>query len=234
MRSSLLFVSMVACASADGDSNVRAKPAERGPLVLELFTSQGCSSCPPAERVLSKLAKDPSLAPLAFHVDYWDGLGWQDPFAAPAWTERQQAYSRVLADSRVYTPELVVGGAVGMVGSNTDDIQRALERAERPARLEALATWLPAALEVSATAPADAEVYVAVWQDGLSTAVAHGENAGATLASDRVVRKLERVATPGTRGILTIPLDPSWRAGGAVVFAQRSDKRIVASALLTR
>ena len=232
MRSFWLLV-LAACAPAEGDSHLRAKAADHGPLVLELFTSQGCSSCPPAERVLARLAHDPSLAPLAFHVDYWDDLGWADPFASPAWTARQHAYARALGD-RVYTPELVVGGAAGMVGSNTREIERAIERAERPARLAATATWRTEAVEIAAAAPADAEVLVAVWQDGLVTKVSRGENAGAALASERVVRRLERVAAPGQRGTITIPLDASWHAGGAVVFAQSRTRRIVASALLTR
>src|SRR5689334_21818950 len=108
----LCVLASSACARADGEP--RATGPE-GPVVLELFTSQGCSSCPPADALLSKLASSGSLAgrslaPLAFHVDYWNDLGWADPFSLPAWTERQHQYARVLKDDRVYTPELVVGG----------------------------------------------------------------------------------------------------------------------------
>lgn len=213
-------------------------PTPRGPIVLELFTSQGCSSCPPADRLLDKLARDSNgeraLAPLAFHVDYWDDLGWPDPYASPAWTERQRQYARALGDSSVYTPELVVGGTKGMVGSNAVAISAALGAATPPALLAAQGTWSTTQLEVTVAAPSDADVYVAIWEDGTKTRVLRGENAGKTLAHDRVVRRLERVARAGVKGTRAIPLDPAWRAGGAVVFAQRTDRTIVASALLRR
>ena len=209
-----------------------------GPIVLELFTSQGCSSCPPADRLLNKLAHDSTeahpLAPLSFHVDYWDDLGWADPFAKPSWTERQRAYARTLGDKSVYTPELVVGGAKGMVGSNAIAISTAIADASPPALLSTKSVWSASYLEVTATAPSDADVWVAIWEDGTKTKVTRGENAGETLVHDRVVRHLERVASAGKKGTSTIKLDPSWRAIGAVAFAQRTDRKIVSSAFLRR
>lgn len=223
-----------ACARADGGP--RPAPLE-GPLVIELFTSQGCSSCPPADRLLSRLATagalgDRALAPLSFHVDYWNELGWADPYSSPAWTERQHQYARAIGDDRVYTPELVVGGQSGVVGSNLAAVTQAVQRAAPPAMLAATAAWNQDTLTVTATAPGDADIWVAVWEDGTRTRVTRGENAGETLGSDRVVRRLERVAAAGQRASAAIKLDPRWRAGGAVAFAQRADRRIVASALL--
>src|SRR5262249_40010174 len=121
MRAPALLIGLIACSSAESEPRP-ASTGPEGPLVLELFTSQGCSSCPPADRLLARCAKagehaGRALAPLSFHVDYWNDLGWADPFSLPAWTARQQAYSRALGDDRVYTPELVVGGATGLVGS---------------------------------------------------------------------------------------------------------------------
>ncbi len=209
--------------------------ADEAPLVIELFTSQGCSSCPPAEALLDKLAKDGAvgkrpLAPLAFHVDYWDDLGWPDPYASPAWTERQRQYAASLGDDRVYTPELVVGGTVGLVGSHTTRVLRAIASAPRQQLIAATATWQKSAITIEATAPADADVLVAIYQDGTRTKVTHGENAGETLASDRVVRRLEKVAAAGTKGSRTIALDPAWSSVGAIAFAQRpSDRAIVGS-----
>jgi hypothetical protein len=230
------MLALSACAHADGEP--RAMGVE-GPVVLELFTSQGCSSCPPADALLSKLASTGtldgrSLAPLSFHVDYWNDLGWADPFSLPAWTERQHQYARVLKDDRVYTPELVVGGVTGVIGSNLAVVTQAIQRAPRPVPLGATATWSSDAVSISTTAPHDADVWVAVWEDDTNTRVTRGENAGETLGSDRVVRRLERVATAGQTATTAVKLDARWRAGGAVVFAQRTDRRIIASALLRR
>jgi hypothetical protein len=226
-----------ACTAAEGTPRGTASSTE-GPIVLELFTSQGCSSCPPADRILDKLAatglEGATLAPLAFHVDYWDDLGWPDPYASPAWSERQRDYARALGEGRVYTPQLVVGGRTGMVGSNLVAISAAVGRTPRPALLTATASWAPASVELAATAPDGADVLVALYEDATATKVPRGENAGETLKGDRVVRRLERVAMAGAKGSVTIKLDPSWRIAGAVMFAQRADKSIVASRLLPR
>jgi hypothetical protein len=232
MRLAPLLFALTACSNADGET------MPHGPIVLELFTSQGCSSCPPADRLLNKLAREStterSLAPLSFHVDYWDDLGWADPYAKPAWTERQRQYARVLGDKSVYTPELVVGGAKGMVGSNALTITAAIADAPVPSLLATKSVWSASHLEVMVSAPADADVWVAIWEDGTKTRVTRGENAGETLLHDRVVRHLERVAIAGKKGSLSIKLDPSWRAIGAVAFAQRTDRKIVSSAFLRR
>ncbi|HEU0036617.1 MAG TPA: DUF1223 domain-containing protein [Kofleriaceae bacterium] len=222
-----------ACATSEADP-APASTTKTGPVVLELFTSQGCSSCPPADRLLAKLGQDTELAPLAFHVDYWNGLGWADPYSTPAWTERQHQYARALGDTRVYTPELVVGGAVGMLGSDAAQARRAIASLPRPALLPATAIWSKDKVEITATAPANADVVVAIWEAERTVKVPRGENAGATLTNTRIVRKLERVATAGHRGTVTIALDPAWKATGAVAFAQGADRRIVASALLPR
>jgi hypothetical protein len=225
-----------ACARAEGDVRV-AGPT--GPIVVELFTSQGCSSCPPADQLLAKIAAagalgDRSVVPLAFHVDYWNDLGWTDPYSLPAWTERQHQYARALKDDRVYTPELVVGGAAGMVGSDSGLVNRSIERAALPSLLPATAAWATDQLTVTATAPTDADVWVAVWEDTTTTKVTRGENSGETLGSRHVVRRLERVAAAGHKASLQVKLDPSWRTPGAIAFAQRADRRITASAALPR
>jgi hypothetical protein len=227
---------LLACARAEGDPRVTAP---EGPVVIELFTSQGCSSCPAAEQLLSRLARtgkvgDRSIAPLAFHVDYWNDLGWVDPYSLPAWTDRQHQYARALADDRVYTPELVVGGARGVLGSRAAAVTDAILGAPRPAVLAAAATWTTDAVTITAQAPADADVWVAVWEDATTIKVTRGENTGETLGGDRVVRRLERVAAAGQRATASVKLDPAWRTTGAVAFAQRADRRIVASALLPR
>ena len=234
---SLVALVPLACAHAEAEPPPASPSAP--PIVVELFTSQGCSSCPPAERLLSRLANDGGIAgravaPLAFHVDYWNDLGWADPFSLPAWTQRQHDYASALHDDRVYTPELVVGGAAGMVGSNLAAVTQAIQRAPQPAALAATATWAADTVTVAAMAPADADVWVAVWEASTPTKVTRGENAGELLGGDRVVRRLERVAAAGQRSTTVVKLDPAWRAGGAVAFAQRADRRITASAVLRR
>jgi hypothetical protein len=231
-KAAWLLVPSLACTTASGQSR-----SDEAPLVLELFTSQGCSSCPPADELLAKLARDGAVggrpvAPLAFHVDYWDDLGWPDPFAQPAWTARQRRYADTLDDDRIYTPELVVGGRVGLVGSQATSVVRAIADAPKQLKLTASATWSTNRVTIEAQAPGGSDVYVAIWQDGTRTNVARGENAGATLVGDRVVRKLERVATAGTTGTATIAIDPTW--SGAIAFAQKPDGGIIGSALLPR
>jgi hypothetical protein len=229
----LPFLLLAGCATAAGDTRT-----DDVPVVIELFTSQGCSSCPPADELLAKIAHagkvgNRTVAPLSFHVDYWNDLGWPDPFSVPAWTERQRAYAESLGDDRVYTPELVVAGARGMVGSQWATVQASIMAAPKQQPVAAKATWDSAKLTVEATAPADADVFVAVWEDGTRTSVTRGENSGETLIGERVVRRLEHVAAAGKTGSITIPLG-TWKASGAVAFAQRRDRKIVGATLLPR
>jgi hypothetical protein len=236
MRATLLAL-YAGCAGAEADPQKPSGP--EGPIVIELFTSQGCSSCPPADALLAKIAADGTvngraIAPLSFHVDYWNDLGWADPFSLPAWTERQHDYARSLGDDRVYTPELVVAGGAGMVGSQAGAVATAIAKAPRQAVLPATAVWDAARVAVTATAPANADVLVAIYETTTTTSVTRGENSGETLGSDRVVRRLELVARAGQRGTLALPIDPKWRGVGAVAFAQRADRHIIAAAMLPR
>jgi hypothetical protein len=229
----LLPLAILGCATT-ASSEPRKDDA---PLVIELFTSQGCSSCPPAEALVNQIARAGELngravVPLTFHVDYWDDLGWADPYASPAWTERQREYAAQFND-RVYTPELVVGGTQAMVGSSSMKATRAIALAPRQQKIAASGTWSAKSLRVEATAPANADVYVAIWQDGTRTRVPRGENAGETLASDRVVRRLVRVASAGKTQAASLAIDPAWGdAIGAVAFAQQGDRKIVGATVL--
>jgi len=236
MRSLLPLLTLFGCATASGET---MKPSDEAPVVIELFTSQGCSSCPPADALLGQLAKaghsaGRPIVALAFHVDYWNDLGWTDPFSLPAWTARQQQYARSLGGDRVYTPELVVGGGAGMVGSDAGAVARAIKTAPRQQTIAATASWTADSVTVDATAPAGADVWVAVWEDAPRTNVTRGENEGTAMLGDRVVRKLERVAVAGHTGKLAIALPHDWKASGAVAFAQRPDRRIVGAQILPR
>ncbi len=234
----LLALAILGCTTTT--SAAEEPRRDEAPLVIELFTSQGCSSCPSADELVNKLAKTGQLGgrpviPLSFHVDYWDYLGWSDPYASAAWTERQREYAEVLED-RVYTPELVVAGRTGMVGSHGTRVAQAIAAAPPQKKLAATATWNATGLRVDVTAPANADVYVAIWQNTTQTKVPRGENAGETLVSDHVVRTLVRVATKGTKAQRTIEIDPAWGASGAslgaVAFAQQADRTIIGAAVL--
>lgn len=212
-------------------------------VVVELFTSQGCSSCPPADRLLSKLGNDERLAgkviPLSFHVDYWNHIGWTDPFSQKSWSQRQQNYAASFKSARIYTPQMVVNGRSEFVGS---DEKRALAEI-RSALAQPAGVKLRAELtknvgdEIELRIRAEStdeiksqtsQVLVAVFERGLTTSVKSGENARRTLHNDFVVRMLERAfkifpqaaASPGV--VFRLKLNPSWKREhlGIAVFAQ--------------
>src|SRR5688500_7498392 len=158
-------------------------------VLVELFTSQGCSSCPPADRLLTQLGSEPGLAgevvPLAFHVDYWNWIGWRDPFSAAGWSRRQRTYASAFRSDRIYTPQAVVGGRRDCNGGDLRCIRAAVEEiAAQPGGEVALAL-APAAggavrVTVTARPPAGAgplDLMLAVFEKGLETPVGRGENA---------------------------------------------------------
>ncbi len=214
-----------------------APPASAAVLV-ELFTAQGCSSCPPADRLLSAMGSDPDLSkqvvPLAFHVDYWDTAAWRDRFSDAAWTKRQTAYVRAAGGAQVYTPQAVIGGREQCVGSDIRCIHTGVEAATaRPEGTVELSFPKQGgdAVEVAVAAQPPAgerklEVMLAVYENGLSTEVAGGENAHKTLRDDFVVRRLQRAYALSGSGrreeTVTLQLDPQWQRDklGVAVFLQ--------------
>jgi hypothetical protein len=183
---------------------VQSTVPARVPVVVELFTSEGCSSCPPADQLLIKLAKEQpvpgvQIIPLGMHVTYWDQLGWKDPASLKLATERQQGYGRVFGEDRVYTPQAVIDGRDELVGSDESGLKRAIARAANQPHLR---MQLSASLEadgVHATVTIEnvpvehherlVEVLM-ITEDGLSSIVKRGENGGRTLHHDAVVRKI--------------------------------------------
>ena len=154
------------------------------PVVLELFTSQGCSSCPPADRLLTKLAKDPGIFALSYHIDYWNRLGWKDPYSSAAGTARQHGYAKSLGKSSVYTPQLVVDGTSDVVGSKEVDVQEAVMAAAQSEE------WHPIVLKreggklqihLDAAPGKSGELLLVGYQQRNENAVPSGENAGKTL-----------------------------------------------------
>lgn len=168
------------------------------PVLLELFTSQGCSSCPPADAVLRELASRRDVLALGFHVDYWDDLGWVDPFASPAFTARQHGYARQRG-FQVYTPQLVVDGERALVGSRRgqaeDEIASAAgRRVSAPAAISRDGQRVKVSLGKTAEAAASGEVWLISFDRELATAIRSGENAGKRIVYPNVVRSLRKLA----------------------------------------
>jgi hypothetical protein len=248
----LLFLPLIAGLAlfAAGRSEPVA-PKGGGPVIVELFTSQGCSSCPPADRLLSKLGQDPRVIPLAFHVDYWNYIGWTDPFSSKAWSQRQQGYARAFHSNRIYTPQLVVSGRTEVVGSNESGVRRQIADAlaAEPAGQVTLATApSPDGLKIQAgaklvrAADGPLDLWVAIYETGLSTKVGAGENASHTLANDFVVRRLEKALTlPGAAGSadtkeVVLGLDKRWNREhlGVAAFLQDPRTLVIQGAAVAR
>lgn len=203
----------------------RARAAE-APVVLELFTSQGCSSCPPADALLGELARQPNVVALAFHVDYWNRLGWPDPFASRTWTDRQRMYARTLG-TEVYTPALVVNGSGMVVGSNRREVARAMREAA-DLKLDLSLRRVGATLEarIGAGLPEGTEVTLAVIDPERETVVRAGENGGRTLREFRIVRALHPVVAPSD--LASLP--PIPRNQAAVLLARDPRGRVLGAA----
>jgi hypothetical protein len=210
-----------------------AVPASMRPVVLELFTSQGCSSCPPADRLLAELGRRDDVIALSFHVDYWNDLGWDDPFSSPRWSQRQQSYGQELP-SRIYTPQLVVHGRQHLVGSNERAVREvmAAQSAQAHVRLAASAKREGNRVEVAIARDArDLLAVVAVYESDHSTKVTAGENSDRTLRNDYVVRQL---AYARDSDVVTIELDPAWAGalGVAVLLQDQGTMAIQAATKL--
>jgi hypothetical protein len=173
---------------------VAAAGAETRPAVLELFTSQGCSSCPPAEVIVDELAQRPNVLPLSFHVDYWDDLGWRDRYSLAIATERQRVYARTLRRSSVYTPQAVIDGSRDIVGS-----QRAAVMDAVSGRRDGVATSVSVnggTIQIHVGAGSDAataDVLLVGYLRAATTAIGRGENSGRTLKESNIVLSLHEL-----------------------------------------
>src|SRR6201995_925334 len=176
-------------------SPVAAVAADR-PVVVEIFTSPGCSSCPPANAYLNDLVRDRSdVRALAFHVTYWDRLGWKDPFSLAAATQRQDRYGHRFGDGS-YTPEMVVDGVASMGGSDRGDVASAIENAKRHSQTAAAVSVTRNGEQVSIqvdSGSGTAKVLLIGFDHEHTTAIGRGENSGRTLTEANVVRSIRSV-----------------------------------------
>ena len=209
------------------------RPAHAEPrAVVELFTSQGCSSCPPADRIIGELAKDPSIIALSMPIDYWDYLGWKDTLADSRFSARQKAYSRVRGDRDVYTPQVIVNGSVHVIGSDRSKIEGAIgdtKKAEDvmsvPVSMTLAGRQITVTVAASNKNPAAAhgEVWICSVSKAVPIAIGRGENRGQKVTYYNVVRNLLKVGDwNGSSGSWTVPLENISREGvdAAVVYVQ--------------
>ena len=215
-----------------GLSPLAAFAAER-PVVVELFTSQGCNSCPPANAYLNELSKDRrDVLPLAFHVTYWDRLGWKDPFSMEAATDRQDRYGHRFGDGS-YTPEIVVDGATSAVGSHRGEVGSAIEAAKHNGRTAAAVSITrnggQVAIEVGA-GNGIGKVLLIGFDHEHTTPISRGENSGRTLTENNVVRSIRSVGQwSGAQLRISEPLPEGQDV--AVVLEARDGQIVGASRL---
>lgn len=200
-------------------------PAQaEGPVVVELFTSQGCSSCPPADRLLADLAGHDYVIALALHVDYWDYLGWKDDFAQPAFSNRQRLYARQWHERSVYTPQMVIQGVNYLVGSRNDEVQRQIMQFENQTTKVSLAVRNNGGgflIEISPQIDAlgEADIHLVRYTPGETVMIERGENAGRTINYVNVVQDWETLGRWDGTGPASVTV-PQAQAGEYVVIVQ--------------
>jgi hypothetical protein len=204
-------------------------PSRAEPILLELFTSQGCSSCPPADALLTELGKTPGVITLSFSVDYWNYLGWHDTLSSPENSERQRDYARSRGDGRVYTPQLVVDGVYHVNGANEAAIEMAIRNAAKrlkqvqvPISMRAEGNSL--VIDIGAAPKGsdlrEATVWLAVAKDKETVAISRGENSGKTITYSHPVRELTPIGMwKGEKMTLRLPLNDLQTIGGDCLVA---------------
>jgi hypothetical protein len=231
---------------AGGQATSATTMSAPSPVLVELFTSEGCSSCPPADLLFTRLVKESPIhgaevVTLGFHVDYWDRLGWKDRFSSAAYTERQNRYAQAWNTDQIFTPQAVIDGRTAVVGSDAAKIVAAIDAAKaRPHAQVALDVHAGASptLALTVTPPAGAtmsgEIWLAIAEDGLASDVKAGENANRHIEHAGVVRRLDRIGRlPGglafTLADYAPKIDGSWKRGSlrAVVFVQDEKTRAI-------
>jgi hypothetical protein len=208
------------------------RPAHADPrAVVELFTSQGCSSCPAADKIIGELAKDPSVIALSMPIDYWDYLGWKDTLADARFSARQKAYSHVRGDRDVYTPQAIVNGSIHVIGSDRAGIEDAIDDTTKtgsamsvPVTMSIIGKQINVSVAASRIpTAAHGEVWICSVSKAVPISIGRGENSGREITYHNVVRNLLKVGDwNGSSGNWTVPLENISRDGvdAAVVYVQ--------------
>jgi hypothetical protein len=212
------------------------RPAHADPrAVIELFTSQGCSSCPPADKIIGELAKDPSVIALSMPIDYWDYLGWKDTLADSRFSARQKAYSHARGDRNLYTPQAIVNGSAQVIGSDLAGIEGAIKNTGKAGGVMSVPVTMTLSgklLNVSVAASkepttAHGEVWICSVSKAIPISIGRGENRGQQITYYNVVRNLLKVGDwNGSSGSWTVPLENISREGvdAAVVYVQDGNR----------
>src|SRR5436853_574463 len=253
---SFSLVAVLAVVRLQAKASSGTPETARTAIVVELFTSEGCSSCPPADALLARLdgaqlKGNVQLIALEEHVDYWNDLGWTDPFSSRDWTSRQNAYAGVLGNRNPYTPQMVVDGTVEFLGSHPQQARQAIMEAagkpkvlvtleQRPASKTGTEDSAVTVGKLEGTAKHDAaEVWLAITETGLHSAVTRGENAGEELRHASVVRTMRKIgeakgdSETSFAGDASVPLQKEWKRENlkAVLLVQgKKSRRILGAA----
>jgi hypothetical protein len=220
-----------------GFGSAQEAASDGGKVVVELYTSQGCSSCPPADKYLSELAQRDDIVALSFHVDYWNYIGWRDPYSDAQWSKRQRAYGQNLKKRFVYTPQMVIDGRVEAVGSRRSQVRRMIARAGTQKKLK-IEVSHPDSDSLLIRVPGNAEyrggpatVWLAFYDSQRKTPVSAGENSGQTIINSNVVRSMNPVGTwRGEELKLSLALsdfEAEGRDGCAILVQERNVGRIL-------
>lgn len=206
-------------------------------VVVELYTSQGCSSCPPADALLAVLADQPGVIPLALHVDYWDYIGWADTFADPRFTDRQKAYARAAGEKMIYTPQMIVGGVERVLGAEAAEVAAAIQQRQagaNPVRLvvERVGDRLVIRLEADPPLTSPAFVQLVRYENAADVAISQGENAGLQVTYRNVVTSWERLGEWSGQAPLEMAADAPGAAPAVVIVQREGPAEILAAAVL--
>lgn len=208
--------------------------ADSGPVVVELYTSQGCSSCPPADALLEQLAGRRDVIALGLHVDYWDYIGWKDVFANPDYTKRQRNYARAAGQSMVYTPQMVIGGLDHVVGNKPADVEASIKKqagVASPVSIEVKRSGQSYVVQATSGQRRDMEIHLVRFSPMKSVSITRGENAGRKISYANIVSNWQTLKAWNGASPATVKVKAS-REPYAIIIQSKGHGQILAAARL--